>query len=376
MSRIQELIKEMCPNGVEYKKLSELVDYIQPTRYIVKDTNYNDAYKIPVLTAGQTFILGYTNEKDGIFYASRERPIIIFDDFTTSNHWINFDFKIKSSAIKILVPKTNNNFRYIYYCIKNIKYFPKEHSRQWIQIFSEFKIPVPPLPVQEEIVRILDKFGELEAELEARQSQYEFWRGKMLNTKYKEYISLGEIGKVCMCKRILKNETSNSGDIPFYKIGTFGKEPDAYIHKDLFLKYKSKFSYPKVGDVLISCSGTIGKTVIFDGQDSYYQDSNIVWIDNDETKVLNKFLYYFYQISPWKIEDGGTIKRLYTNNIVNTKIPLYPLEAQKKIVIILDKFDKLANDISEGLPAEIELRKKQYEYYRNKLLSFKELNNG
>ena len=155
MSRIQELIKEKCPNGVGYKKLFELVDYVQPTKYIVKDTEYNNNYEIPVLTAGQTFILGYTQEKDGIYKASKESPVIIFDDFTTSNHWVDFNFKVKSSAIKILISKSSNNFRYIYYCIKNIKYFPKEHSRQWIQSFREFKIPFPPLEVQEEIVRIL-----------------------------------------------------------------------------------------------------------------------------------------------------------------------------------------------------------------------------
>ena len=176
-----------------------------------------------------------------------------------------------------------------------------------------------------------------------------------------------------MCKRIMKNETSDSGDVPFYKIGTFGKQADAYISYDIFNDYKKRFSYPKKGEILVSCSGTIGRSVVFDGEDAYFQDSNIVWLSNDESKVLNKFLYYFYQTSPWNISDGGTIKRLYNNQFISAKVPLYSLEEQKKIVNILERFDKLINDITVGLPAEIELRRKQYEYYRNKLLSFEEL---
>lgn len=381
MSKLNDLIKEMCPNGVEYVKLEELVDYIQPAKYIVKNTNYDIKYDVPVLTAGQTFILGYTNEKDGIYYASADNSVIIFDDFTTSNHWVDFNFKVKSSAMKILISKTDNLFKYIYYCISNIDYIPKEHSRQWIQVYSQFPIPLPPLKVQEKIVKILDKFGELEAELEAelevRKNQYEFWREKLLNRGNfnQQYITLGDIGKVCMCKRIMKNETSDSGDVPFYKIGTFGKQADAYISYDIFNDYKKRFSYPKKGEILVSCSGTIGRSVVFDGNDAYFQDSNIVWLNNDERKILNKFLYYFYQTSPWNVSDGGTIKRLYNNQFISAKVPLYSLEEQKRIVNILEHFDKLINDISEGLPAEIELRRKQYEYYRNKLLNFEELKN-
>lgn len=174
-----------------------------------------------------------------------------------------------------------------------------------------------------------------------------------------------------MCKRIMKEQTSQRGDIPFFKIGTFGKSPDAFIPKELFEEYKQKYSYPKNGDVLISAAGTIGKTVIFDGKPAYFQDSNIVWIDNDEEIVLNKYLFYCYQLFPWKISTGGTIARLYNENIENAEIPLPPLAEQNRIVKILDRFDSLCNDIASGLPAEIELRKKQYEYYRDKLLTFK-----
>ena len=174
-----------------------------------------------------------------------------------------------------------------------------------------------------------------------------------------------------MCKRIMKNQTTTAGDVPFYKIGTFGQKADAYISKELFDDYKSKYPFPKKGDILISASGTIGKTVIYDGQPAYFQDSNIVWIDNDERRVSNRYLYHLYHTITWKTE-GGTIKRLYNENLTNVAVPVPPLDEQERVVKILDRFDKLTNDISEGLPAEIEARRRQYEYYRDRLLTFKQ----
>lgn len=174
-----------------------------------------------------------------------------------------------------------------------------------------------------------------------------------------------------MCKRIMKAETSTTGDVPFFKIGTFGKKPDCYISRDKFEEYKEKYAYPKKGDILISASGTIGRTVIFDGKDAYYQDSNIVWIANDESIVLNRYLYYYYQMQPWNVSSGGTIARLYNDNISKTRIIVPSIEEQIRIISILDRFDSLCNDLTSGLPAEIEARQKQYEYYRDKLLSFK-----
>ena len=241
--------------------------------------------------------------------------------------------------------------------------------------FKKIQIPIPPLAIQKEIVKILDTFtrleAELEAELEARNKQYEYYRDELLSFGDDvEWKALGEVGKVSMCKRIFKNQTSTTGQIPFYKIGTFGNTPNAFISQEIYDEYRRKFSFPKKGDVLFSASGTIGRRVIYDGEPAYFQDSNIVWIDNDESKVLNKFLYYLYSIVIWQTE-GGTIKRLYNDNLKKIQIPIPPLPIQKEIVSILDKFDALVNDISIGLPAEIAARQKQYEYYRNQLLTFK-----
>ncbi|MPX29122.1 restriction endonuclease subunit S [Moraxella catarrhalis] len=246
-------------------------------------------------------------------------------------------------------------------------------------LIKQFQIPIPPLSVQSQIVQILDAFTELTAELTAelsmRQKQYQYYRDLLLSEHELakvgfEWKTLGEVGEVRMCKRILKSQTSDTGDIPFYKIGTFGKEPNAFISRELFEKYREKYNYPKMGEILISASGTIGRTVIFNGEDAYFQDSNIVWIENDEKQVLNKFLFYLYQIADWNIAEGGTIKRLYNDNLKNLQIPIPPLDTQAKIVAILDAFDTLTQSISEGLPKEIQLRQKQYEYYRELLLGF------
>ena len=237
------------------------------------------------------------------------------------------------------------------------------------------RIPLPTLAEQARIVGILDTFSasieNLKEQIAQRRKQYEHYRDKLLDLEGKEGVemkTLGEVGDICMCKRILKEQTTNNNDdIPFFKIGTFGGIADAFISKELFEEYKTKYSYPKKGEILISAAGTIGRSVVFDGKEAYFQDSNIVWIANNEKLVTNRFLYYFYQIAEWKT-DGGTIKRLYNYNLKNTPIPLPSLQEQSRIVSILDTFEaSIAN-----LEAQLKERQKQYEYYRNKLLTFEE----
>ena len=149
---------------------------------------------------------------------------------------------------------------------------------------------------------------------------------------------LGDIGKIRMCKRVFNHETSQVGDVPFYKIGTFGKEADAYITLEHYLSFKEKFPFPKTGEILISAAGTLGRTVIYDGRPAYFQDSNIVWIENDEKLVRNSFLYFVYQIVKYDSE-GGTIQRLYNNIISNAKFSRPSLEEQQKIANFLSAID-------------------------------------
>lgn len=152
---------------------------------------------------------------------------------------------------------------------------------------------------------------------------------------------LGDVGKVCMCKRIFANQTSNTGEVPFFKIGTFGKEADAYISKGLYENYKQRFSYPQKGDVLISAAGTLGRTIVFEGKDAYFQDSNIVWLATDKELLCNEYLYHYYKVIKWGASEGSTIARLYNGIICNTHIALPDVEEQKQIATVLSEIDEL-----------------------------------
>lgn len=373
MSKLEELIQKLCPNGVEYKTLGKICN-ISRGRVISKDYIRNNIGQFPVYSS-QT-------ENNG------ELGKIVTYDFdgeyltwTTdganagSVFYRNGKFSITNVCGLIEVKNELVNTKYLYYAltIETPKYVNSGmgNPKLMSNVIVKVKIPVPPLEVQCEIVRILDKF----TLLTARRKQYEYYFIKILNENSYKKIKLGDIGQVKMCKRILKVQTNNKCGIPFYKIGTFGKEADTFIDNETFEEYKSKYSYPRKGDVLISCSGTIGRTVIFDGKPAYFQDSNIVWLEHDSSKVLNDYLFYYYKTTPWVIPTGGTIARLYNDNILKTEISIPTIEKQKEIVSKLKYFDKLCNDITNGLPAEIELRQKQYEYYRDKLLKFKEKNN-
>ncbi|MGL5235969.1 MAG: restriction endonuclease subunit S [Empedobacter falsenii] len=172
-------------------------------------------------------------------------------------------------------------------------------------------------------------------------------RFKGFTEKWKEK-KLGDFGNVAMNKRIFKSETSIIGEIPFYKIGTFGSIPDSYITREKFLEYKSKYHYPQKGDVLISASGSIGRLVVYQGKEEYFQDSNIVWL-NHGGKLNNKFLKQFYLIVKWNGLEGSTIKRLYNSNILSTNISVPRVEEQQKIGEYFEKLDNLIEQSQEQI---------------------------
>lgn len=158
---------------------------------------------------------------------------------------------------------------------------------------------------------------------------------------------LGEVAEVCMCKRIFAHQTSKIGNIPFYKIGTFGKEADAYISSQLYEEYKAKYSYPEKGDVLISAAGTLGRTVVFDGRPAYFQDSNIVWLKIDKSQLCNDYLAHYYKVIKWASSEGSTISRLYNGIICDTEILLPPLEEQAAIAEALSDVDSLISSLQK-----------------------------
>lgn len=206
---------------------------------------------------------------------------------------------------------------------------------------KEIKIPLPSKEVQERIVSQCQKLDMEAKEAKEKLNQLKEQIENFVKNIHFKKVKIGTLGEIKMCKRILKDDTSIKGEIPFYKIGTFGKEADAFISKKLFDEYKSKYPYPKQGQVLISAAGTIGKVIIFDGKPSYFQDSNIVWIDADENIILNRYLHLCIQFVNWESfeTNGGIIKRLYNDNLRNTEIPLPPLKEQNKIVKEVEKME-------------------------------------
>lgn len=159
---------------------------------------------------------------------------------------------------------------------------------------------------------------------------------------------IGNIGSVLMCKRIFKSQTTSIGDIPFYKIGTFGSTADAFISENLFNEYKTRFSYPQYGDILLSAAGTIGRIVEYKGEKAYFQDSNIVWVKVNG-KIKNQFLKYIYSCIKWNGLEGSTIKRLYNNNILETAINYPSPEEQQKIASYFQSLDSLIQITSKKL---------------------------
>lgn len=166
------------------------------------------------------------------------------------------------------------------------------------------------------------------------------------NLRFKEFegewekCKLGDLCNVLMCKRILASQTNTEEGVPFYKIGTIGNAPDAYISKELFDDYKTKYNYPHKGEVMITCAGTVGKCVIYDGKDAYYQDSNIVWIDNPSQCISNSFLYHLLAKVDWRKLNSTTIIRIYNDDLRNLKLSYPQIEEQKKISRLLSLLDE------------------------------------
>lgn len=375
MSKLEELIEQYCPDGVEYMRLGDTAQVCRGTR-VVKSQLTEVGY--PVYQNCLT-PMGYFENTN----CPKGTTFVICGGAAGNIGYTDVDCWAADDCEYIECSHTILN-RYVYYCLMSRQHYLLSKVRKASiprlspSIIKDLEIPVPPLPVQEEIVRILDAFTELQAELQKRKQQYNYYLDNLLNFKdinrgqaEVRWMKMKDIGKVCMCKRILKSQTSSYGDVPFFKIGTFGGNADAYISQALFNEYKAKYSYPQKGDVLISAAGTIGRTIVFDGTPSYFQDSNIVWLKHDESIVLNSYLRYCYALNPWVVSTGGTIARLYNDNILEATIPVPSLANQQRIVSILDRFDTLTTDLTAGLPAEIEKRRQQYEYYRDKLLTFK-----
>lgn len=379
---------------VEWKPLGEVTQYEQPTKYLVKTKNYSDEFETPVLTAGKTFILGYTDEVNGVYEASKN-PVIIFDDFTTANKWVDFDFKAKSSAMKMITSSDEDKvlLKYVYYWLNTlpIDLIEGDHKRQWISNFSNKKIPIPcpddpkkSLEIQAELVRILDKFTELTAELTAelnmRKKQYNYYRDQLLSFEEGEveWKTLGEVASIqrgASPRPIAKYITQNEDGVPWIKIGdtSHGSKYVNSTAQRVTQEGAKKSRILNKGDFIMSNSMSFGRPYIL-GISGAIHDG---WasISGFGEKLNSDYLYHYLSSNNvqnyWagKI-NSGSVSNLNADIIKSLPLPIPEFSEQEKIAEVLDKFETLTNSISEGLPREIELRQKQYEYYRDLLLSF------
>lgn len=392
-SKAKKLIEMIQTAPVEWKPLGEVADYEQPTKYLVASKNYDDKFDTPVLTAGKTFILGYTDETEGIYKASGS-PVIIFDDFTTANKWVDFDFKVKSSAMKIITSKNEQDvlLKYVYYWLNTLpnSLTDGDHKRQWISNFSNKEIPIPPLEIQQKIVKILDKFTELEATLEAelvlRKRQYRYYRDFLLDfdnqigggiadgyqCRLKDVVwkTLGEIAEYSK-NRICSDKLNEHNYVGVDNLlqNREGKKLSGYVPSE------GKMTEYIVNDILIGNIRPYLKK-IWQADCTGGTNGDVLVIRVTDEKVNPKYLYQvladdkFFAFN-MKHAKGAKMPRGSKTAIMQYKIPIPPIPEQEKIVAILDKFDTLTHSVSEGLPHEIALRRKQYEYYREQLLAFR-----
>ena len=384
------ILEEIQNCSVEWKELGEVCDYEQPTRYIVSSKAYDDSNDIPVLTAGQSFILGYTNETDGIYRASNNNPVIIFDDFTTSKQWVDFKFKVKSSAMKILTIKDEFEnevlLRYVWHYLGTITYKPDQHGRQWIGTYSKFLIPIPPRETQEKIVQTLDKFTdyvtELTSELTSRKKQYSYYRDKLLSFEDEVYqVEWKTLGEVAECLAGATPRTSNSsywenGTIPWMSSGEVNKgfvyDTEKKITQEGYDSCSTKVVPIDTVVIALAGQGKTRGTVAITKVELCTNQSLCSIVSNDD--INSHYLYYYLKGQYQKLRDissgEGTRGGLNLKMIRDFRIPVPSLEIQSRIVQVLDNFDMVCNNLNIGLPKEIELRQKQYEYFRNKLLTF------
>ena len=384
MSKVEELLAKYNSNGISTIKLADILDYEQPSKYIVSSSEYDDNYDIPVLTAGQSFILGYTDEKDGVYKASKNNPTIIFDDFTTGHHWVDFDFKIKSSAMKMLRLKNNKSLlRYIFHSMALINYVPTEHSRQWISKYSQFEIPLPHIKVQEEIVKILDSFTNLidalNEELSLRQKQLEYYRDQLYDDLFKktkgvDVLCFSELGQIERGKRFVRDDIKTHGQpcIHYGDMYTFygvkSNKAKTYLDRD----FPKKMRYADIGDVIIVGAGEnnwdIGVGLAWLGEEpaAVHDACYIVKHNNNPLFIAyyTRTTEYHQQLK--KCVSEGKICSFSAEGLGKVTIPIPSLAIQQSIVEKLDASESIISSLKE----EIALRQKQYEYYREKLLTF------
>ncbi len=382
LSSVEKLLDDA---KVDWLSLSDVTRQVHPSKYLVKTSKYDDSIGTPVLATGRIDVIGYTDETDGIYKAS-DNPVIIFDDLTTAGKWVDFDFKVKSSVMKMVSSSDEKRFllKFVYYWLKAFpnEFIDRNQKLQWIRNFFNKKIPIPcpnelekSVEIQTKIVRLLDTFTEfkttlsteLASELGNRKKQYHYYRDHLLtlNNTDVEWKSLGNLVTISTGSRN-KDEATGGGKYPFFGQSYRPSKTDSY----------------DFDETAIIIAGRMGAGPVFHYVTGKYGLHLGAYRIIVTVPLLNpKFLFYCFEGNfdrhIERTSSQTSFSSLRRSTLEEYPIPIpHPdnleqsLDEQARIVDVLDKFNALTNAISENLQHEIDLRQKQYEYYCGKLLNF------
>ena len=384
MSKLDKLLRELCPDGVEHKKLVDAVSIERGKRVVRSQLSISGKY--PVYQNSLT-PLGYHTDYN---YNANTTFIIVAGaageiGFSDKAFWAADD------CFTVVCPENVLN-RYIYHLLLNnqnqlaSKVRKASIPRLSRSAIENLVIPIPPLDVQCEIVRILDNFTNLTAELTARKTQYAYYRDKLLKAetnahKYKlgeiatvtklagfeftNYVTYSENGNIIALRGLnVKNGRLDLHDVKYVDKSDFSKLERSKLH---------------IGDMLFTYVGTVGQVAIVDEEDKYYLAPNVALIRCNKEVLLPQYMKYYFQTTRFwdkqirRLLQSSSMQNIPMEKIRKFEIAVPPLDVQNRIVNVLDNFEKICSDLNIGLPAEIEARQKQYEYYRDKLLTFKEV---
>jgi type I restriction enzyme, S subunit len=384
MSRLDELIAELCPDGVEYVRLAECCDIEDNKRKPVKSS-----LRIP----GDTPYYGANNIQDYVEgYTHYGQYVLIAEDGSASleNYSVQYvdGFFWANNHVHVIKGRKDLDTKFLYYYLTSFNFIPFLTGVTRAKLnkgnMEEIPIPIPPLPVQQEIVRILDNFTELTTELTARRKQYEYYRDLLLtdlNEDTVKWISLKECTlPTSNIKWSLEDESTTYKYIDLTSV-------DRELHYITETQEINKNNAPsraqqivKAGDILFATTRPLLKRycLIDSEYDGQICSTGFCVLRANTDIVLQKWVLYHIASSSFyyhveKYQQGASYPAISDANVKDYRIPVPPIEEQERIVAILDRFDALCNDLTSGIPAEIEARQKQYEYYRDKLLSFKEV---
>lgn len=405
MSKLNRLIQELCPNGVEYSSVNDLIKqkivYTVSASVKLKRNGYLTEGTTPIISQEEEFISGYTNITDKNIC---QREYVCFGDHSEHVKYVDFAFVQGADGLKIMYCNQDVLFaKYFYYAISN---FYKKHCNyeRHFKYLQELSIPLPPLPIQEEIVKILDRFAEytaeLQAELQARKEQYEYYRNLLLTNNFAygsaddkqkitgiargewKWMTLGEVGTFTRGNGLQKKDFTESG-VPcihygqiYTYYGTSTEKTKSFCSPDLARKLRKA----KYGDLVIATTSEnvddVCKSVVYLGKEEACVSSDaFIYSHNQNPKYIGYFFQtYFFQKQKLPYITGTKVMRISDKALSKIQIPIPPLAEQQRIVSILDKFEALVSDLTQGLPAEIAASQERYEYYRDKLLRFERCN--